>query len=72
MSHKHLLLRLMFFRQNLEYLLHNCLFLNVEWSIALEIDRTKENARYMGSEVFSEKTQHTLKMEDGNENALFL
>ena len=42
MSHKHLLLPLMFFRQNLEYLLHNCLFLNFEWSIVLEIGRTKE------------------------------
>ena len=42
MSHKHLLLRLMFFRQNFEYLLHNCLFLNFEWSIVLEIGRTKE------------------------------
>ena len=56
MSHKHLLLWLcffvcLFFHQNLEYLLHNCLFLNFEWSIVLEIDRTEENARYLGYRV---------------------
>ena len=55
MSHKHLLLRLfffgLFFHQNLEYLLHNCLFLNFEWSIVLEINRTKENTRYLGYRV---------------------
>jgi len=49
MSQKGLLFRLMFFHQNLEYFLDNCLFLNFEWSIVLEIDRTKENARNMGS-----------------------
>lgn len=38
----------MLFYQNLEHL-HNCLFLDFEWSVVLEIDRTKENTRYMGS-----------------------
>ena len=53
MSHKHLLLRLMFFRQNLEYLLHNCLFLNFEWSIVLEIDRTKKMQDIWGASMSS-------------------
>ena len=53
MSHKHLLLRLMFFRQNFEYLLHNCLFLNFEWSIVLEIGRTKEMQDIRGASMSS-------------------
>ena len=53
MSHKHLLLRIMFFRQNLEYLLQNCLFLNFEWSIVLEIGRTKEMQDIRGASMSS-------------------